>query len=416
MRTTDFQPLLLERLNHLDVLRGFALFGVFLVNFQWFTRPMQAIVLGAEPGLDGANLVVDVAIKSLAEGKFYALFSMLFGAGFALMYERASRAGASFWPVYLRRLALLAIIGLPHVVLIWPGDILLVYALCAGVMVLLFRRTPESRLWKWALLLIFLPLLLLAMGAAAISAAQMAPDGGAEMLRQFAEGERVAKEAMAAAAATYQNGSFTDAAMQRLADLGFSLSNALFWVPPVLGYFLLGRWLLASGRLSDPAAHASWYRRWRVGGLVAGIALSVAGAWQLHDLNIAFPNLQLAQATALFASGALLLALGLLCTVVLASRSLCWLAPVGRMALSNYLLQSLFWTTVFYGYGLGMWGEIPRAMQPICVAVFFALQVALSHWWLSRFRFGPAEWLWRSLTYLRVQPFRRSVGKGGGGS
>lgn len=404
---TAFQPNLQQRLDHLDVLRGFALLGILLVNFQWFTRPIQAIVLGAEPGLAGADLAVDLGIKAFAEGKFYALFSMLFGAGFALMADRARQAQAPFWGVYLRRLLALAAFGLLHIALVWSGDILLVYSLVGFLMVALFRNTPPQRLWKWALPFIFLPTLLLAVFTVLLGMAQSDPEFAAGFAAEITRQQDTQAANLAAAANTYASGSFGEVMAQRFADLGFMFANALFWIPPVLGYFLLGRWLLLSGRLQAPDAHADWLRRWRLLGLVVGIPLSIAGAWLLHEQAISIPTLDLVLAQFLFVAGAALLAVGYLCTVVLSARPLAWLAPVGRMALSNYLLQSLFWTAVFYGYGLGLWGQVPRALQPLCVVGFFAAQVVLSHWWLKRFRFGPAEWLWRVVSYGRLQPFSR---------
>lgn len=404
---TAFQPNLQQRLAHLDVLRGFALLGILLVNFQWFTRPIQAIVLGAEPGLAGADLAVDLGVKALAEGKFYALFSMLFGAGFALMAARASQAEAPFWGVNLRRLLVLAGFGLLHVALVWSGDILLVYAVVGFVMVSAFRNTPVQRLWKWALPFIFLPTLLMGVGTLFLGLAQSDPEFAAGFAAEIARQEASDAANIASAADIYASGSFGEVVGQRFRDLGFMFAHALFWMPPVLGYFLLGRWLLLSGRLQAPHAHAPWLRRWRLLGLASGIPVSIAAAWLMHGLVISIPSPDLFLAQLLFVTGAALLAIGYLCTVVLAARPLAWLAPVGRMALSNYLLQSLFWTAVFYGYGLGLWGQVPRAVQPLCVVLFFAVQVVLSHWWLQRFRFGPAEWLWRVLSYGRLQPFRR---------
>ncbi|MCC5862041.1 MAG: hypothetical protein JJT93_09055, partial [Gammaproteobacteria bacterium] len=133
--STPFGPAA-DRLLHLDVLRGFALLGILFVNFEWFTRPLQAIVFGAEPGLEGVDRVVNFTIKTLAEGKFYALFSMLFGAGFALMASRALAHDTAFRGLYFRRLLLLALFGVAHLLLIWAGDILLVYALCGMLMLL----------------------------------------------------------------------------------------------------------------------------------------------------------------------------------------------------------------------------------------------------------------------------------------
>jgi uncharacterized protein len=393
-----------ERLLHLDVLRGFALFGILLVNFEWFTRPIQAIVFGTDPTLDGIDLAVDWLIRVLAEGKFYPIFSMLFGAGFALMAERARDRQAAFGGVYARRLLLLAAFGLAHMVLVWAGDILLVYALTGFVMVALFRRTPVSRLWKWALPFILLPVVVMWVGAAAIELSRFDERAHADLMADFAQSEQLHRESVARAEAVHAEGRWVDNVVQRLDDMRFTLTHFVFWVPPVLGYFLIGRWLVATDRLTQPERHRMWFRRWRSRGLLLGLPLAT-GAWLLlADANWMVPDLMTATGLTLAAVAGLLLSLAYLSAVTLGAQRMRFLAPAGRMALSNYLAQSLFWTWMVYGHGVGLWGQLPRSMQLVLALVFFALQVAFSHWWLKRFRFGPAEWLWRSLTYWKPQP------------
>ncbi len=399
-----------DRLLHLDVLRGFALLGILFVNFEWFTRPIQAIVFGAEPGLEGVDRVVDFVIKTLAEGKFYALFSMLFGAGFALMAGRALAHDTAFRGLYFRRLLLLALFGVAHLLLVWAGDILLVYALCGMLMLLVFSRTPVARLWKWAIALLALPSLLAWAGALSIAATRGNPELYASIMQGFADDQAVLREQIAAAAIIHAEGGWLDNVGQRLRDAGFLFTNALFWIPPILGYFLLGRWLLESGRLSQPSAHEAFFRGWRLRGVLLGLPLSAGAAVLLWQGSQMVPTLSMAAGLSLMITGAVLLSLGYLATVVLAADRLRLLAPVGRMALTNYLCQSLVWTWVFYGHGAGLWGELPRWSHPLLVLAFFALQIGFSHWWLARFRFGPAEWLWRTLTYGHAQPMRRAEG------
>jgi uncharacterized protein len=398
-----------QRLLHMDVLRGFALFGILLVNFQWFVRPIQAIALGAEPGLGGADLLVDWLIRALAEGKFYALFSMLFGAGFALMAGRAEQRHARFWGLYLRRLFLLMLFGAGHMLLVWAGDILLVYSLCGFFMVLLFRKTPVQRLWKWALAFFAVAPLLIWLGALSIAATQFDPEIQASTLAQFEADEARMLEQVTLAEQLIREGSWRDNVGQRLRDAAFTLSHALFWVPPIVGFFLLGRWLVVTDRLTQAAEHKMFFRRWRSRGLLLGLPLSLAGTSLIHDASQFMPTLGLAFGFSLFTAGAILLALAYLSLVVLGAERLRWLAPAGQMALTNYLCQSLFWTWMMYGHGLALAPLFPRWSHLLLAVAFFAIQVAFSHWWLARFRFGPAEWLWRSLTYLKRQPMRRAA-------
>ncbi len=397
-----------QRLLHLDVLRGFALLGILLVNFEWFVRPIQAIVMGAEPGLSGASLVVDWLIMALAEGKFYALFSMLFGAGFALMAERASQKQAPFWGLYLRRLFILLLFGLGHMLLVWAGDILVVYSLCAFIMVLLFRKTPVQRLWKWAIAFFALPVVLVWLGALSIAATSQAdPEAHERIIASFEADVVEMREQVDRALRIQTEGRWSENVAQRVRDGVFLASNAVFWVPSILGFFLLGRWLLVSQRLLRPEEHKLFFRRWRSRGLLLGLPLSLVATLMMYQSVQIVPTPGLALGLTLFMTGAVLLALAYLSMVVLGAQRLAFLAPAGQMALTNYLTQSLFWTWMIYGHGLGLGPLLPRWSHLFLALGFFAVQVVVSRWWMARFRYGPAEWLWRSLTYLTRQPMRR---------
>ncbi len=399
-----------QRLEHLDILRGFALLGILAVNMEYFTRPILVIALGGDPGLSGPDRAVDWAIGALAEGKFYALFSVLFGAGFALLWEKSAAAGGGFYGLYLRRLGILALIGLAHGTLVWSGDILLVYALCGFVMTLLFSRTAVSRLPKWMVVFVAVPVVLNWLFLISFEMSKADPAGHENLREMLATNKASLAAKIDKAAGVYGAGSWLEVTGQRVADFRYTVSHALFWVPPVLGFFLLGRWLMASGKLRDPDGSHRFFRRWTAIGFLAGGTLSLAGYWLQAGHSLQLPSIELALGSTLMAAGAPLLMLGFLSLVVRTRRSLRWLAPTGRMALTNYLLQSLFWSTFFYGYGLGMWEQIPRVWHPVLAATFFALQVLFSGWWMARFRFGPAEWLWRSLTYMKLQPMRPSWG------
>ena len=396
-----------QRLLHLDVLRGFALLGILLVNFEWFARPIQAIVLGAEPGLSGASLVVDWLIMTLAEGKFYALFSMLFGAGFALMAERASQKEKPFWGLYLRRLLVLLLFGLGHMLLVWAGDILVVYSLCAFIMVLLFRRTPVQRLWKWAMALFAVPLVLVWLGALSVMMTQFDPEVHDEIAASFEADEVEVRLRVDEALRIQTEGSWTENVGQRIRDASFLATTAFFWVPSILGFFLLGRWLLVSQRLSRPAEHQMFFRRWRSRGLILGLPLALASTAMMHQTVQFVPTVTMALGLTLTVASAIFLALAYLSMVILGAQRLAFLAPAGQMALTNYLTQSLLWTWTLYGHGLGLGPMLPRWSHLFLALAFFGVQVAFSHWWMARYRFGPAEWLWRSLTYLKWQPMRR---------
>lgn len=396
-----------ERLVHLDVLRGFALLGILIVNVAFFTQPITHVMLGADPGLAGADRVVDWWIKALFEGKFYALFSMLFGVGFALMFQRMEATGRKFFGLYFRRLLVLALFGLAHGILIWAGDILFVYALVGFLMMILFRRTPVRRLPKWALLFLVLPAILMWAFAIGFETSKSDPSAHEAFMTRIEQDHARLVAATAVGERVYSTGSWTETTQQRAGDMRFLLSQALFWVSPVLAYFLFGRWMLMSGRLRDPDSHDDFFRKLMLWGLVLGGILALGANRLIYEQSYAIPSFRMATGMTVLTAGAPLLMLGYASAVIRYRDRLMFLAPAGRMALTNYLVQSLVWTWVFYGHGLGLWGQVPRAWQPVLMIAFFALQVMFSRWWLDRYRFGPAEWLWRSLTYLKMQPMRR---------
>jgi uncharacterized protein len=186
----------------------------------------------------------------------------------------------------------------------------------------------------------------------------------------------------------------------------------VFFGPALLGVFLIGAWFMRSGVIRDSAAHLDLFRHLRNLGLGIGLPLMLWSAWSHPTMSFSEMSMPgaLAQVAAQLAN--LLLMLAYMSVIVLAMQQplwahrLRWLAPAGRMALTNYLMQSVVCTLVFYGYGLGQFERLPRAWQPLFVLALFGLQVMFSHWWLSRYRYGPAEWVWRWLTYARRPTMR----------
>ena len=400
-----------ERIQLLDILRGFALFGIFLMNIEFFSRSLLDVSTGIEPGLSAPSWLADAFVYTFVRGKFWTLFSLLFGMGFAVMLARAQAAGRPFVALYLRRTVGLLLIGLAHGLFLWSGDILFSYALTAFALLLFFRNTPVPRLWKWGTFFYGLLVLLMLLGAAGMAAVAADPQVGAAN----AEAAAAIAALRDAETTTYASGTYADANAVRLTYFLHHFGNNGFLVPMVLGMFLVGAWLVRSGAMADPAAHRRLFVRLALWGGVLGLAIT---SWSLAidpdpAMDPAAPSAAPMVAMALHMLGSPLMALAYVGIVVLAwqsgARWLGVLAPAGRMALTNYLLQSLVGTLLFYGYGLGLWGDVSRAGQTLVVVVVFALQVVASRWWLDRFRFGPVEWLWRAFTYLQRPPMRRRV-------
>jgi uncharacterized protein len=406
MPSVPLQPIAAdERIVLMDVLRGFALLGILLMNIEAFVGPLNEALTGLDPLLRGADKWVDAAVYILVQGKFYTLFSLLFGMGFAVMDARAAQARRPFVPVFVRRTLGLLAIGLAHAVLVWSGDVLVSYALLA--LPLLALRELPTRWLPAVALIVYLaaPALVLLYGLAGSMTAGSA--SGAEFQHALAQAGEQARAAVEAQRQAFGAGSYADAVRQRLLDLRETIGALLINGPSMLGMFVLGAWCVRSGVMRDPDAHPRLFARLRAIAWPLGLALMLASFALEPWMDPGRLDLRMAAAFALSSLAGLLMCLGYLGWVARLRHRLAWLAPAGRMALSNYLLQSLVCTLLFYGYGLGYFERLPRAWQPLFALALFALQVLLSQAWLRRLRFGPLEWLWRAFTYLRLPPWRR---------
>ena len=342
-----------ERVEALDALRGIALFGVLTVNLIDGFR-----VSIFEQFLHAPDSILLAAIRYALELKAFALFSLLFGAGLAIQRERL----ASYWLV--RRLAVLLAFGVIHLLLIWNGDILTEYAI-AGLLALPFLGMPT-----WALALASAAFFIFYFSSAGLLPV---PDPG-WIQAHVAEANRV-----------YATGSFLEIRSFSLQEIpSIALLHAHIF-SRTLGLFLLGAlaWRTRVFERRDILLLIA------VAGLIGGATLSAPGAREV-----------------LLRLGNVLLALGYGAVVVLLARHLRLFAPLGRMAFTNYLLQSLVLGAIFYGYGLGLFGRVGVAQAFALGVVLYAVQLAFSAWWLKRCRFGPVEWLWRTLMYGARQPWR----------
>ena len=394
-----------QRILSLDVLRGFALLGILTMNIGAFSMPSATYFDPTAYGeLSGLNGWVWQVTHLLADLKFMAIFSMLFGAGIVLASQRAESRGHSPTGLHYRRMGWLVVFGLLHAHLLWWGDILYWYGMC-GLVVFLFRKLSPKWLIVWGVLSIAVASgILLAAGA---TAEQWPP----KALEQVTEELKPSAEAKAAEIAIYQGGWFEQ--MEKRTPHSFEMETNifLFWaVWRVSGLMLLGMALFKLGVFSARRSRRFYLTLIAVAILVGipvigyGIRHNFANNWEapyffFHGLQFNY-----------WAS--ILVSLGWVGAVMLAcqkglSRLTRPFAAVGRTAFSNYILQTVICTTIFYGHGFGLFGEVDRVGQAGIVLVIWAFQLAISPIWLRHFHFGPLEWLWRSLVYLRKQPFRR---------
>lgn len=392
------------RVAVIDMLRGAALFGILLIHVATFARP------GAPPGLGySGNLLDELILAGLLtfiEAKFFCLFALLFGVSFAIQRDSAARRGAPFAPLFRRRLLILGLIGLAHIILVWDGDILLLYA-AAGLLLIPARDGPPARLLRRAAALLAVPLAVVSLAFGGLLLARLHEPSAARIEAAEARFERDFAASRAAVVARYASDDALAAAAGRVRGYVANLPLLLVRAPAVLAMFLLGFVVGRRGVLADLEGHLPLLRRARAWGLGLGLpaSLLVTLAYNVLPPFAAFTALGLNQ---LFAGP--VLAVGYAATFALAARharparALAPLAAYGRTALSVYLLQSILCGLLFYGVGLGLVLAVsPGQALALAVALNAAL-IAASGLWLRHFRYGPVEWAWRSLTLGRAQP------------
>jgi len=394
-----------ERIQALDVLRGVAVAGILFANvlvfFGIFVMPPDRAAALPTAALDAIALFFD---KVFVDGKFYSVFSLLFGIGFGL---QLASGGEAALPRFKRRLRILLAIGAIHAVLIWAGDILMLYALL-GFTMPWFARKSNRELLRWTVILLAVPtalyvVVLAAWTLLASGASPAQPDAGmpATILAFF--------EAMG-------RGGVKDAFIGNLIFLAARWGDliATMRFPKVLGMFVLGLWVVRSGlaQAPPPAGHRATLVRWRLLGWSVGLPANVIAALALLRWPYLPPSVGGLLGVVLQAVGIPMLALGYAATVGLlvvdGRRLLNVFAPLGRMALTNYLMHSIICIVLSYGFGLGLWWRIGAAAAIAIAVAIVALQIPLSAWWLSRCRFGPVEWIWRRLTYGQPLALRAS--------
>ena len=381
-----------ERLELLDVLRGVALFGIFVVNLPLIGLPFSEAM--GEPSVweeSSADTWTAALVRMLAENKFMALFSTLFGMGLALQVDRATARSVRLSTFYPRRLLVLAVFGVCNAVLVFFGDILLPYAIAGTVLYLMRERTPRAMLWIAAgFLLIGVTLSVIVEGELI---GDLAGDGGED-------GERSRALDRALAESSFLEGA---AARGQIYLFWLFLSSVIAFNWRILALFFLGAALMRLGWASrDKAAQ---HRRAMVVGLSLGVVME-GGSLLLHGREGLSAGLRVTDVL-LHQLGGLALSAGYAGAVA----TWCWsggldrlrraIACTGRMALTNYLGQNIVAGLIFYGHGLGMAGALSRPAVFAVGCGIYACQVALSSWWMGRASSGPFERLWRWLTYPR---------------
>jgi uncharacterized protein len=395
-----------ERIEILDVLRGLAVGGILVGNMQWFSGyGFMPPALADESSF--ADQVTHFLVHFFVEGKFYSVFSFLFGFGFALQISRAEERGDDKASLFKRRLFWLLVIGLLHAYLLWAGDILSIYALM-GFVLILFRRKSNDALLKWAFALMAIPILSYIL--LYILFVAFVP---ADALAQFEAGQiDFWNQSVKKVQQSGYMQIITDFNLQYIVGryLGLIFDMRL---PKLLAMFLLGFYAYRRGFFENLSSHQPFIRQVLIYGLVLGFIGNVAFSALAGKEAVFPPTPGGVVGVVTYAFGVPALALFYIASVAALWQKQVWqsffsfLAPVGRMALTNYLLQTVICVLIFYGYGFGQFGKLRALSATLIALAIFLFQILLSALWLKYFAYGPMEWIWRRLTYRQRLNLRR---------
>lgn len=403
-----------ERLASIDTIRGVALMGLLTMNLVGMSMPLGAYLSPeAFRTNDALNLPIFSIFFVFADQKFMGMFSLLFGASMLLLIDRLKAKGKPSLGVHYRRNSVLLLIGLAHALYLWEGDVLFIYGVCALLLYPLHRSSP------WVLA--FIAALLIA--AASQTAGSFADKIPSYSVEEIALAEDFLRPSVSTVAQIKQNysGSYQEIFNARLgldkessepiAQIELLILLSTFY--RALGMMCLGMALFKIGYLQGDFA-STVYKQAMTIGFAVGLPLAIFawflgqqsswavavyfGPWGIMPISI----LSSVALVIAYVSGIVLV-----CRSQWAPKLQTKIQALGKTALSNYLLQSLLGTSVMYGYGLGMWGEVARWQLCLLMFVIWGLQLFWSSWWLTYFRQGPVEYLWRCVTYFSLPAFKR---------
>lgn len=385
-----------NRITQIDILRGFALFGILIVNslgynasfFNWSGFYNSTFT-------DVLSVGIFNSVVNFCSDKFIFMFSLLFGFGFALMYEKHSSDEKGFVSLYTRRLLALLLFGALHIVFLWAGDILFWYALC-GFLLLLLRKAKSWQLLVLSVLFYFIGVAYIAMQAVIPSL----PDAMSS----------TANIDFNTVIDTYRNGTIAETIKLRLYEYySFRNINLLYYVPKVMALFLFGYWCHRKNMINKINGNKLCSIIIAAILLTAGIfvnkyTMSLLGIFTVEGspfVNAVY--MLIYEINNIFLGFSYILIILVLSKVIIFSQILKPLQYAGRMALTNYLLQSLIFIFIMYSWGLGYFASFTPCQCLIMTVCVFACEILFSWLWLKRFSYGPMEWIWRKLTYGTLQ-------------
>jgi uncharacterized protein len=398
-----------ERIALIDVLRGISLFGIIAANMRGFAGPHITYFNTSLLWTTRTDFWTQAFVDTFIQGKFITLFAFLFGVGFSLQFSRAEARGSRFGPIYRRRLFALILLGLLHQVLFWWGDILMTYGL-GGFLLMQFRKRKSKTVLIWALSLMTLPIV----GMAGYTIFRQIRPPTPQRLEQIrirgVRDKLEQRQELTNVVNAFQSGTYPQLFRARLDEVKEELTGQPGVVAYTLPLFLLGLWVFRRGILQDPESNRALLKKGLVLGLALGIPMNIGATWlqYFYDLQprTGGPTPIMSAMIALRIFGRPVLSMGYACAIALLFMTETWrrrilpFGAIGRTALSNYLLQTIVGTTIFYSYGGGLFARVHLTWLFVLSIVIYALEVPL---------FGPVEWLWRTMTYGKPPGMKREL-------
>ncbi|KZZ84700.1 DUF418 domain-containing protein [Bacillus sp. SJS] len=392
-----------KRIMVLDSLRGFALLGIFLINIT------AIAAAGGPPSLDSKPNFIDEMVNQFlllfVESKFFTLFSFLFGVGFSIQLLRANDQGINIVPRFSRRLAALFLFGVLHIALFWEGDILVIYA-AVGFALLLFKKCSEKTLLIWIAGLLILPILIVIGSAAGIEVLRHTSEYGGqikeadqELLRAFRMLEGGNEKPL----------SYTASITERINAYIEVLPLLISRFPTVLAMFLLGLYAGKKRIFEKLEENLPLLKGMSRRGIAIGLLLNLAVVILFNTLKPVTAIVVLLLNQTLTGP---ILSISYAAIFILLSRKknwdflFRWLSYPGRMALTNYILQSVLCSFIFNDYGFGLKGQVSLSGTILMAFGIYIVLMIGSRFWLKTFKFGPLEWVWRCITYKKIQSIR----------
>jgi uncharacterized protein len=400
-----------ERLFSLDLIRGVALLGILIMNMPGFATSFYSGLSGSDQWLNWWDEWTAMLRNVLLSGKFNSMFSLLFGIGFTIQLERLlDRRGAAGVRIYMRRLAGLFLLGALHMLVFWTGDVLHMYALLGTLLVFLRHRSDRTIV----ILIVLCMLFPIALGLVKMWIVDAA----------YIEHLEIAFNAwLASNDAAYGRGSFIDAMHEHMRETWFLYTDPVSIEYTISFYvqlattmfigFLIGRHRVVQ-RIPELMPQLIRLQHWSLGIGIGSALLLAYGEKTVSPIDVSAKSIVVSLS---YAVCRIALMSFYVTSLIRLTQDPTWrlrflpIARVGRMPLTNYLLQTAIATTIFYGWGLGFWnGGGPLVWLLLALAIYFIVQVPLSGWWLARFEYGPMEYLWRAMTYGRAQagPLKQS--------